>query len=228
MSASGYWRAIVLHADVHPRMDDRAERLPQHERQAAVVELVDGDAAARARRLASKGTSGLTQSSSVDALVERDRRVQRLVERAVDVVFAVDVHRREQARAARSTPRSRARSARDRDPARRRSPTRRCRDWSRPGTACVRSLRKSLVRPGAANSRDRKSSIARLSNTPVGIACASVANDSITPRWNGSRRYCSVARAREPRQRRAGGGRTRRMPGAGRSRASAPRRRRRR
>ena len=60
------------------------------------------------------------------------------------------------------------------------------------------SLRKSLVRPGAANRRARNSSIARLSNTPVGMARASVEKDSSTPRWKGSFRYCSVARAARP------------------------------
>ena len=78
---------------------------------------------------------------------------------------------------------------------------RRCRDWWRPGTACGASCRKSLVRPGAANRRARKASIAPLSNTPVGTACASVANDSMMPRWKGSRRYCSEARSARPGQR---------------------------
>ena len=170
----------------------------------------------RARRaLASNGTSGLTHNSSVHALVERDRRVQRLVERAVDVVLAVDLHRRKQARAARSTPRSRAKSARGRGPARRRSPTRRCRDWSRRGTACARACRKSLVRPGAANSRARKASIAPLSKTPVGIACASVANDSMHAAME---RVAQVLQRRAQRERRAA------RPGSGRIRANAGRR----
>ena len=30
---------------------------------------------------------------------------------------------------------------------------------------------------------------------PVGTACASVANDSMMPRWKGSRRYCIDARS---------------------------------
>jgi hypothetical protein len=55
-----------------------------------------------------------------------------------------------------------------------------------------------LVRPGAENNRASSASIAPLSNSPVGIARDSVANDSMTPRWNGSRRYCSVARAARP------------------------------
>jgi len=44
------------------------------------------------------------------------------------------------------------------------------------------NVRKSLLRPGAAKSRARNASIAVLSNMPVGIAFASVANDSMTPR----------------------------------------------
>ncbi len=43
------------------------------------------------------------------------------------------------------------------------------------------SLRKSSVRPEAANRRRRKSPIDRLSKRPVGTACASVAIDSIAP-----------------------------------------------
>ena len=82
--------------------------------------------------------------------------------------------------------------------------------WSRPGAPKVTdapvsrlvatrkslrpSWRKSLVRPGAANSRCRNRSIDRLSNIPVGTACDSVASDSIMPRRNGSRSACSVAR----------------------------------
>ena len=55
------------------------------------------------------------------------------------------------------------------------------------------SARKSFVRPEAENNRARKVSTARLSNMPVGIARPSVAKDSIAPRCNGSRRYCSPA-----------------------------------
>ena len=46
--------------------------------------------------LASNGTSGFTHSSSVNALVQRHRGVQRLVQRTVDIVFTVDDHRRKQ------------------------------------------------------------------------------------------------------------------------------------
>ena len=117
----GYCARVLLHADLHARVDDRAERLRQHERQAAAGSALPRVVRrrARARRVASNGTSGLTQNSRSTPSSSATRRVQRLVERAVDVVLAVDLDRREQSRAARSTPRSRARSARGRVPARR-------------------------------------------------------------------------------------------------------------
>ena len=82
--------------------------------------------------------------------------------------------------------------------------------WSRPGVPKITddplsrlvatrnsfrpSLRKSLVRPGAAKSRCRNRSIDRLSNMPVGTACDSVASEPMMPRWRGSRSHWSVAR----------------------------------
>ncbi len=60
------------------------------------------------------------------------------------------------------------------------------------------SCRKSLVRPGAAKSRCRNRSIARLSNIPVGTACDSAPSDSMTPRRTGSCNACNAARSRSP------------------------------
>ena len=154
------------------------------------------DVAAAMRRLRVERHERIDAEQQVDAVVERDRCVQRLVERAVDVVLAVDLDRRKQS-GQRARRLDRARDGHvvvtGRAERRPRSPVSRF-------VATRKSSRRKLAEIVRATGRREQvasgsASIARLSNRPVGIARASVANDSITPRCSGSRRYCSDARA---------------------------------
>jgi hypothetical protein len=89
--------AVLLHADLHARMDDRAERLREDHRQAALVQLLDRDPPVLVGAARVEGNQRVDAEEQVHTLVERHRRVKRLVERPVDVVRAADLDGRDQA-----------------------------------------------------------------------------------------------------------------------------------
>ena len=174
------------------------------------------------RRLRVERHERVDAQQQVDAVIERDRRVQCLVERAVDVMLAVDLDRREQAgKRARRLDRPRYRHV---------VVTAACR--TRSGSpvsrfvATMKSLRRKLAEivraPGC---REQPSSGSRRSpdcrTSPVGNARASVANDSIMPSCSGSRRYWSDARAASAGNAVQAAAEFARARDAGRSRASA-------
>jgi hypothetical protein len=76
-------------------VNDRAKGLREHDRQAAVAQLVDARPAAARRAARVERHQRIDAQQEIDAFVERDRSMQRLVERAVDEVIAADAHRRE-------------------------------------------------------------------------------------------------------------------------------------
>ena len=182
----------------------------------------------RVAPLASNGHQRIDAEEQIDAFVERDRRVQRLVERAVDEIFAADPHRRKEARQRRrglDRLRNRNVVAPGRAEGHRRAGVEVGRDEKELAAEAAEIVGAARTRrTGGAGSR----SIDRLSNMPVGTACDSVASDSIMPRRNGSRSVCSVARNDEPRQQRRAMRELGEAPGAGRPPASARHRRRRR
>ena len=90
--------AVFLHSYIHPGMDDRPKSLRQHQRQPAVVDFLDRQPAVSSGGPRVERHQGIDAEQQLDVLVERDRRMERLVQRAVDVVFAIDFYRREQAR----------------------------------------------------------------------------------------------------------------------------------
>src|SRR5438034_11833909 len=74
------------------------ERLRQHQRQTAMVDLLNRQPAVASGRPRVERYQGINAEQQVDALVERDRGMECLIQRAIDVVFAIDFDRREQAR----------------------------------------------------------------------------------------------------------------------------------
>src|SRR5205823_5136493 len=82
---------VFFHPDLHPRMDDGAKRLRQDERRSAAIDLFDGQSARAVGGARVERNQRVDAQQQIDALVERNRRVQRLVERTVDVVLAVDL-----------------------------------------------------------------------------------------------------------------------------------------
>jgi len=89
--------AVFFHTRFHPGVDDRPERLRQHQWEPAVVDLLDGQPAVASGRARVERHQGIDTEEQVDALIERDRGMERLVQRAIDIVLAVDLDRREQA-----------------------------------------------------------------------------------------------------------------------------------
>ena len=225
-SASRILPPVLVHPDLHPRVDDGAERLRQHDGEAAVTQLVDGGPAVARRAARVERHERIDAQQQIDAFVERDRRVQRLVERAVDEIFVADPHRRKEA--------GQRRRGLDRLRNRNVVAPRRPEGHGSAGVEVGRDEKELAAERaeivGAARALRtggcRNRSIDRLSNMPVGTACDSVASDSIMPRRNGSRSACSAARTRA-RARAPRDARTRRTPGAGRPRASTRHRRRR-
>ena len=76
-------------------MDDGAKGLRQDDRQAAFVQLGAGETLVLRCPARVERNEGIDAKQKLDTFIERNRGMQRLVERAVDVMFAVDHHGRE-------------------------------------------------------------------------------------------------------------------------------------
>src|SRR5262249_39954366 len=94
---------ILGHAHLHPRMDDGAKRLRKNERQSAAARSADGGSFNRAALAAAHSSrvernERIHAEEQIDTFIESEGGVQRLVERAVDEVLAVDPDRRKKPR----------------------------------------------------------------------------------------------------------------------------------
>ncbi|EWS52543.1 hypothetical protein X551_04669 [Methylibium sp. T29] len=91
---------VLAQAELHARADQRAERLAQHLRQAAVDQPRQRRPGTVRRPVrvggAVVGHQRIQADQQVQALVEQDRGMQRLAQHAIDVAAAVDLDRREQ------------------------------------------------------------------------------------------------------------------------------------
>jgi hypothetical protein len=126
---------VLGQAGLHARMDDGAEGLCQHHRQAAVDQLALLEVSFMRRMLRIEGHQRIDAKHQPRAGLERNGRMQRLLQRTIDVPAAVDLDRRIQVRAAPRWPGRRGDRHMVEALARRRRPKSRNRGPSQPGTA---------------------------------------------------------------------------------------------